>query len=79
MEKKSNGFSVFLVVLLLIFILGSCADSGSSRNSYMDTLESGQQKYYTGQKMTKEEYNAVKGFNEWKSKQGGKTYSEWGG
>ena len=28
-------------------------------------------------KMTKEEYNAVKGFNEWKSKQGSKTYSDW--
>ena len=46
-------------------------------DDYRKTLEEGQRKYYSGEKMTKEEYNAVKGFNEWKSKQGSKTYSDW--
>jgi len=72
MEKKSGGFGAFWIVLLLLALLGSCTDS-----NYEETLERGREKYYTGQEMTKEEYNAVKGFNEWKFKQGEHTYSEW--
>ncbi len=34
-------------------------------------------KYYNGDPMTKEEHDAVKGFNEWKNNQGEKTYDKW--
>ena len=46
-------------------------------DDYKDTLNSGMEKYYSGEKMTEKEYKAVKGFNEWKSKQGSKSYSDW--
>ena len=77
MEKKSGGFGGFWIVLVLVLLLGSCSNTSSSRDSYRDTLERGQQKYYSGQKMTKEEYNAVKSFNKWKANQGEKSYSDW--
>ena len=68
-------------VLLVLFsaIVGAGYSDGLSNaeNDYRRTLESGQKKYYSGQKMTKEEYNAVKSFNDWKSKQGTKKYSDW--
>lgn len=40
-----------------------------SDDEYRDTLNSGLEKYYFGDDMTKEEYVAVKGFNAWKDKQ----------
>lgn len=51
--------------------------TGCSNDRYKDTLNSGLKKYYSGEGMTKKEYNAVKSFNNWKSKQGEKKYSEW--
>lgn len=57
-----------------LFILTGCS---SSSDSYRDTLNSGLSKYYSGSSMTRQEYNAVKSYNNWKSKQGSKTYSEW--
>ena len=74
-----NSKAIWYILIALIVIIILAAAGQSSEDSYRKTLESGRQKYYTGQKMTKQEYNAVKGFNEWKSKQGEKTYDSWGG
>lgn len=49
----------------------------SSDDEYEETLESGYEKYNDGEEMTEEEYNAVKGFNDWKDKQGEKSYDDW--
>ena len=68
------------IAIFAIVVLTACSLSGcGSDDSYRDTLESGLNKYYTGQKMSKSEYNAVKSFNNWKANQGPKTYSDWGG
>ena len=72
---KGSVWAVILVVILLLACVGSC--SSDSDDEYRKTLESGQQKYYSGQEMTREEYNAVKSFNKWKENQGPKTYSDW--
>ena len=74
--QNGSGVGIVVIVIIAILLLGSCAGS-SSDDEYRKTLESGQRKYYTGEDMSREEYNAVKGFNEWKSKQGDKSYSEW--
>ena len=68
--RKLGAFILYLVMLT---ILSSC----SSNDDYRKTLEEGQRKYYSGEKMTQKEYDAVKGFNKWKSKQDSKTYSDW--
>lgn len=49
----------------------------SGNDDYRDTLDSGLKKYYSGDSMTKKEHDAVKNFNNWKSKQGEKKYSDW--
>lgn len=78
MGNNQNGskISVVVIIVIAILLLGSCGSS-SSDSEYRETLESGQRKYYSGESMTRDEYNAVKGFNDWKSKQGEKSYSEW--
>jgi len=76
-NQNSGGGSavgVILVIIILIGLIGSC---GSSDDEYRDTLDSGLEKYYNGDKMSKDEYDAVKGFNKWKDKQGEKTYDDW--
>ena len=73
-KKSSNSFGKILIVLFILALLGSCSNY---EDDYRDVLESGQQKYYSGQSMTKEEYNAVKNFNKWKANQGSKTYDDW--
>lgn len=72
-----NHFKQLLLAFSLIALLGLCTGCGDG-GDYRRTLESGQQKYLTGQPMTKQEYNAVKNFNNWKSNQGTKTYNQWG-
>ena len=49
----------------------------SSDNKYEETLKSGYEKYVGGEEMTEEEYKAVKEFNDWKDKQGEKSYADW--
>ena len=70
---NERNFGIFILVLILSTMFTGC----SSNDKYQKTFESGLKKYYSGEKMTKQEYNAVKGFNDWKSKQGPKTYSGW--
>lgn len=68
------------IALFIIAALSACFLSGcGSDDSYRDTLTSGLNKYHSGQSMSKSEYNAVKSYNNWKSNQGSKSYSEWGG
>lgn len=68
------------IVIIAITVLTACFLTGcGSDDSYRDTLNSGLNKYYTGQSMSKSEYNAVKSFNNWKANQGSKSYSDWGG
>ena len=73
-NEKGGIIAIVVSVIIVVLILGSCGDSS---DEYRETLESGQKKYYSGEEMTREEYNAVKGFNDWKSKQGEKKYSDW--
>ena len=68
---------LFLLAGLLVALLTGLT-ACSSDDSYRQTLNSGIQKYQRGEAMSREEYNAVKGFNEWRSNQGEKTYSAWG-
>ena len=72
-SSGGKGWVIAGIIILVILVLLA----GDSDDSYRQTLESGQKKYYSGQSMTQQEYNAVKGFNKWKSTQGSKTYSEW--
>lgn len=76
-QKNSSSGKGWIIAGIIILVILTLL-SGGSDDSYRQTLESGQKKYYSGQPMTKQEYNAVKGFNKWKSSQGSKTYSEWG-
>ena len=48
-----------------------------SNDDFEDTLNSGLEKYQSGETMTKQEYNAVKSFNDWRDKQTDKTYDQW--
>ena len=76
MKKYNKKFIKFIIVGVMVPIIslfGGC----SSDDEYENTLKSGYSKYLNGDSMTREEYNAVKGFNNWKSKQGEKTYDEW--
>lgn len=66
-----NAFALILA-LALSLLLCSCGS-----DEYSNTLKSGLNKYYSGQTMTKQEYNAVKGFNKWQASQTPKTYSAW--
>lgn len=77
-NNKSGGGSTILIIILIILLvagIGSCG--GDNDDEYKKMLESGQEKYYNGEPMTREEYDAVNSFNEWKDKQGSKTYDEW--
>lgn len=65
---------VFIGITVLSYAFCSCS---SSEDEYRKTLESGQKKYYSGETMTKEEYNAVKSFNNWKNEQKNKKYNDW--
>lgn len=68
------------IAAIIAAVLAACFLNGcGSDDSYRDTLNSGLNKYYSGESMSRSEYNAVKSFNDWKSKQGSKTYNDWGG
>lgn len=70
------------IVVAIAIALMACTVTGcgsSARDEYANILRSGREKEATGGKMTKQEYDAVKSFNDWKSKQGEKTYNDCGG
>ena len=67
------------IAALIIAVLTAVSLTGCGDDSYKDTLNSGLNKYYSGENMSRSEYNAVKSYNNWKSNQGSKSYSDWGG
>ena len=71
---KRKLVSIITVILIMIMLV---ACGRSSSDSYRETLESGQRKAINGEKMSQQEYNAVKDFNEWKEKNSEKTYEDW--
>ncbi len=76
-QQKSSKIGVIgvIIVLVIIFsIIGACSNSS---DKYKKTLQSGMEKYYNGDPMSKEEHDAVQGFNDWKNNQGEKTYDQW--
>lgn len=75
-NNATLGKWIIIIGIIVVFlaIVGSCDDSESD---YRKTLESGTKKYYSGESMTKEEYEAVKDFNEWMDDQKDKSYDEW--
>lgn len=68
-----KGLFLVSVCIGLIGIFTGCSDD----DTYRDTLKSGLEKYYSGEKMDEKEYNVVKSFNKWKEKQGEKSYDDW--
>ena len=66
-----------LVIIFFSMIVASTFVACGSNNDYEATLKSGYGKYITGQSMSKDEYNAVKSFNNWKEKNSSKSYSDW--
>ena len=65
------------IAMLIIVALSACFLAGCGDDSYRNTLKSGLEKYYSGENMSRSEYNAVKSYNNWKSKQGSKSYNDW--
>lgn len=77
-QKSGGGGSAILAIIIIVIFLGligSCSSGGSSK--YEDDLNSGLNKYYNGEKMNEDENNAVKNYNNWKDKQGEKSYDDW--
>lgn len=66
-------------ILLCSFLIGTicCFTACGGSDDYKDTLNSGLEKYYSGEEMNKKEYDAVKSFNKWQDKQGEKKYDAW--
>ena len=77
----NNGGSFITIAIIVIAIIMGVAtcnsDNSSSRQKQADTLKSGLNKYYSGENMSKEEYDAVKSFNNWQYKNSEHTYSSW--
>ncbi|HIW21036.1 MAG TPA: hypothetical protein H9887_03320 [Candidatus Dorea intestinavium] len=79
-QKDHTGRNIGLVLVIMIafiWLLGSCSNSDSSSSKYDQDLESGYEKYQSGEDMSEDEYNAVKNFNNWREKNTDKSYDEW--
>lgn len=72
-KKLLRGIMLGLTCVGMTGMFSGC----SSDDKYRDTLKSGYEKYVGGEEMTEEEYKAVKEFNDWKDKQGEKSYDDW--
>ena len=70
---KKRNIIALLIGLFSILMLAGCG----SNDDFEDTLNRGLEKYQSGETMTKQEYNAVKSFNDWRDKQTDKTYDQW--
>jgi len=75
--KKSGGIGIIGIIIVIIVLLVSIGSCEKSNDDDKETLKSGLEKYYSGDPMTKEEHDAVKYYNDWKNKQGEKTYDQW--
>lgn len=66
-NKNSGGvWGLIVVIILVLALFGSCSNSS---DSYSDMLMNARKKAVTGEKLNKQEKQALKGFNEWKSNQ----------
>lgn len=65
--------TIICIMTAIMFSFTAC----NNDDEYRKTLQSGYEKYLNGEDMSREEYNAVKSFNDWKAKQGEKSYNEW--
>lgn len=72
-KKFVKGIVVAFICAGIMGLFTGCSDD----DDYKNTLNSGLNKYYSGEKMNKSEYNAVKSYNKWKDKQSDKTYNDW--
>ncbi len=72
-KKFIKGIVLTLTCVGMMGLFTAC----SSDDEYRDTLNSGLDKYYNNEDMTKQEHDAVENFNNWKDKQGEKKYSDW--
>ena len=72
-KKFIKGIVLTLTCVGMMGLFTAC----SSDYEYRDTLNSGLDKYYNNEDMTKQEHDAVENFNNWKDKQGEKKYSDW--
>lgn len=66
-NNGNNGESFITIAIIVITIImgvATCNSGGSSsRQKQADTLKSGLNKYYSGRSMSKDEYDAVKSYN----------------
>ena len=72
-KKMTKGIILVLTCLGMMGLFTGC----SGDDDYRDTLNSGMEKYYNGEKMNKQEHDAVENYNKWKDKQGEKKYDDW--
>lgn len=76
-QSKSNlGENIIaaIFVFVIAFLLNSCTNQ---ELKYEKTLRDGLEKYYNGEKMTKEEHDAVESYHNWVDDQKEKKYDEW--
>lgn len=72
---KGGGFFAVLLILYVLSLFGGCSNSEEKQK---ETLNSGLHKYYSGEKMTKQEHDAVKSYHEWQDKQKTeRNYDDW--
>lgn len=65
-NKKSNSAIIILVIVAIIWALGSC----SSGDSYTaDDLRNAQERRANGEKLNREDSIMTDGFDKWKSEQ----------
>ena len=73
-NNKGSIFPIIICIIIALCLFGSCSSDDSK---YKNTLNDGLKKYYNGEKMDKDEYDAVKGFKNWQDKQSEKSYDDW--
>ena len=76
-DYKNVKICIALLIILGIIVFWNTARN-NSKEEQRENLRNGLNKYYTGEKMTKEEYDMTKSYFEWKSDQETeKTYDAW--
>lgn len=77
--SAGNVLAIIGAVVFIIWAISSLSSSGgeSASSKYERNFKSGIEKYNSGQEMNRDEYNAVKDFKKWQSKNSEKTYSDW--
>ena len=77
-KSGGGGGSMILAIMIIgivLCLIGAWSSGGRSKCEY--DLNSGREKYRNGEKMNKDEYDAVNDYLEWEDKQKDKTYDDW--